>query len=548
MPSIEQDAPILSRPATREGHSLLAFAMVCVFVSGSLFAGFLSQGVYHEDDLTHYLFARWSQHDARYLVDSWGRPGFTIPYSWAATIGTTAQGMAACRMFSAVLAGATAWLCFCIARQLGIRHAWAAAPLLFLQPLFARLSFTTLTETPLALYLALGTWLLLTGRTGCSAFVIALAPVTRDEAVILLPLWAVALCLQKGRWWNYPLLLWAVVAHNLVSGLWLDAWPVARWFKPAGADHYGQGTPLTFIPKLAYACGLVTLALSVSGARSVIRRRSGWIVVVAPLAWLTTQTLIYLRGAYASGGYARFLVPICPWIAVLAAAGLRPLTLRRIATRSWASLGLTLAAIWILCEAEMFRREPVIAPGWETWARVARIGAAGLTVLTSICAGILLGRRKSAGTLPLRIIQGVAAALLAVCLGGYAPFRLSADQAGMRDVASLLVARPLAGQPVLTLNRWIYYWSGQWIPWPSTNQIRNSLAGARPGTMFAWDRRFCTEPDVHLAYSEMCNTPGWQLVWQKEPAVPGDDPSVACFERLPVMEAAKSPPTASQGQ
>lgn len=127
-------------PPDSLAENLRAAALLAAFLTASLAAGWISNGVYHEDDLTHYVFARWSHFDARYLLDVWGRPGFTVPYSWPAAIGSSQDGLRACRVFSAILSAATAWLAFRIARRLGIRHAWAAIPLLYLQPLFARLS------------------------------------------------------------------------------------------------------------------------------------------------------------------------------------------------------------------------------------------------------------------------------------------------------------------------------------------------------------------------------------------------------------------------
>ena len=55
--------------------------------------GLLSEGGYHDDGLTHYLYAKWAWGDLRYLVDEWGRPGQTcllFPIAWA--------GWTACRV------------------------------------------------------------------------------------------------------------------------------------------------------------------------------------------------------------------------------------------------------------------------------------------------------------------------------------------------------------------------------------------------------------------------------------------------------------------
>ena len=41
--------------------------------------GLASRGVYQDDDLAHFLFARWAGWFPSYLLHVWGRPGLTIP-------------------------------------------------------------------------------------------------------------------------------------------------------------------------------------------------------------------------------------------------------------------------------------------------------------------------------------------------------------------------------------------------------------------------------------------------------------------------------------
>jgi len=509
----------------------VGFFLICTV------AGWFSGGVYHEDDLTHYLFARWSQFDGRYLLDPWGRPGFTIPYSVPASIGSSTTGLQSCRLFSAMLSAAGAWLAFCSARRLGVRYAWAAIVFVWFQPLFARLSMTTLTETPLAFYLALATWLLLSGRAEWSAAVVALAPVTRDEAIVFLPVWAVALWRQRSRWWGYALLFWATAAHNFASADWLGLWPAARWLEPDGADHYGFGTVLTFVPKLVFACGPVVVTLAILGIRRVRSCPQGWLIVAGPVVWFAAETIIYMRGAYSSGGYSRFLVPICPWLAILASEGAGSLLAPQTARRTLAILSAGIVALWGLCELEFHWRNPVVSPEWQNWSLAGRGGAIVVCLVLAVCSCQII-RRGVAASAATRVAGGILAILLAAGATGFLPLRLDDHQLRVRQFSSAVSAVLQEDRHLLALNRWVYHWTDTWVPWAPTGALCEILDQAAPGTVFVWDRRFCSEPVPVLSYPALLGWPGWRLVQSPE-LDPGDHmPCLALFERQTVMQAA----------
>ena len=135
----------------------------------------LSDGFYHDDDITHFNFARdaWPrpsalQYPISHMNATWGmwaRPGYNLPTILVAHYG----GVVGCRVFSAVLTTIVAWLAYCIARRTtpdgGVALGFAPA-LVWLGPVTMTLACTTLTETPAALYMTLGVWLYLCGRRG----------------------------------------------------------------------------------------------------------------------------------------------------------------------------------------------------------------------------------------------------------------------------------------------------------------------------------------------------------------------------------------------
>ncbi len=385
---IAADAP---RRETRRATILLliglAASVICIVLSGEGFA--------HFDEPAHYLFARWAWRWPSYLLHDWGRPGFTVLHFLPASHGWTA-----CRLLSAVLTAAAAWCGFRIAQQLGLRHAWAVVPLSFTQPLFFQLSLTTLTETPLALYLSLAALLALRGRWRLSAAVVSLTFVTRHEAAVFLPIWL--LCARRFRVRLLKLwpIVWAPLAVDRLSRL-SGSHPIAdRLVDLVPSTQFGTGSWLTFFARALHAwgpgvtilalLGVPTLAFAqwalqdgASGSdaasgrpvpiqeqaradkppvapasasrRSDGLRAGGLLVALCIAVYFTAHTVIRAFGLFASGGYARFLIGISPLVAVAALAGWNALLSEDSKARKRAVLGAGAAMLllWAALEREL---------------------------------------------------------------------------------------------------------------------------------------------------------------------------------------------------
>lgn len=520
-----------------------SYAHYCLLAGFLLTAGasLLSVGVYHEDDLKHYLYAHWSWHDAHYLLDEWGRPGFTIPYALPAGIGSAATGWHACRLLSVFLTTATAWLSYRIALQLNLRHAWLAIPLFYFQPLVTHLSLTTLTETPLAFYLALALWLLLTKRPTASAAVIALAPLTRHEAIILLVIWIPALWQAHAKLYSYLTLFWALITHNVLSAIFLDTIPVLAYFEADGSSQYGSGTLLSFVPAVMFAAGPLIVSLAIVGAGRLLKRSFGWLIVTTPVVYFLTHTLIYMFGCYSTGGYARFLVPISPFVAILAITGAGYLLSRRPVIRRQAvwAVGNICIQLWLLCEIEWQLRPPELSQQWHDLVTLARITIACWVVLCLIS----LYRIRDDTTfcrriIPKRLLTVTAIIImLAGPLWAMVPLRLTPQQKAIQQAADVLTQPSWSDRPLITINYWVYYFSDRWVPqedctFPHDGSLSQSLAQAEPGTLLLWDARFCTEADYNLSFPCMRNQFDWYEIWVDRLKISADAPLVVIFEKI----------------
>lgn len=351
----EAPASIDSCDASPTADPRVGWALACVLAIcavGAILAA-LSDGGYMDDEVTHYLIARTAWDRPALWLDEWGRPGFTVPYGLVAWIGSVEAGFTASRLLSVALLGASAWLTYRVARGLDMRYAWSAALLLGAMPLAFFTSYTPTTETIAAFYAIAATFLFSHGRRWAGAAVLALLPLTRHELIVFLV--PVGLyCLWRRDWMATVLLAWAEIAWNVLTwsmSLYPPSGrlPIERYFATADAGVLGYGEAWHYVLRWLDLSGTVIVALAVVGAlmlgrrmlwmagrdgsllrriaamAATRRRRVTLLIVGGALGMVVMQTVLYMVNTHLSGGYARFLIPAAPWMAICAATGVEPM-------------------------------------------------------------------------------------------------------------------------------------------------------------------------------------------------------------------------------
>ncbi len=311
----------------------LAIIFILVGLAAAVAVGAYSDGFYHDDDLTHYRYAKSGSENINDLLHRWARPGYNIPTAVVARY----FDLPGCRIFSAVQTALVAFFAFLIARKLigpGVFAAFAGA-LVWAQPMVFRLATTTLTETTAAVYLTVGVWLFLRGNRIWACVVISLVFVTRDETMALAPLMGLAVLLEAWRaggslgrvlktrwvWLCAAALLWAPIAYFSAGGvldLPPDGNPLAV-FSREYSPEYGSGPGYWYLAIWPEAATIGIPALAIAGAIQLARR--GWLISAWVFGLVALHSVIFTFGLFASGGYSRFLVPIAGLLAVLAASG-----------------------------------------------------------------------------------------------------------------------------------------------------------------------------------------------------------------------------------
>ncbi len=323
----------------------LARVAVVIFLVAAGGLALASTGTPEDDAIAHFLMNRSAWDEPALLLHPWGRPGHTVPYALAAWMPDITLALRFSNLLSVLFTAAAGLMTAAVARRVGVRHWGWAAVLLLVMPLVIKTGTTVLTETVAAFYVAAGTLLLLNRRPMAAALVFGLLPLTRHESVVLLP--ALAVYFAWRRSWAAVLLL-AVpeVGWNLAAKVWLwpDRWMLDRFLSPPSSDGLGRGHPLHYLGMWVQAATPAGVALTAAGALPLTRKlyrtlRVGRARVASEqaaglalcvgggLGMVLLQTYLYAFNTHASGGYARFLLPAMPWMAVCSAAALQPLAI-----------------------------------------------------------------------------------------------------------------------------------------------------------------------------------------------------------------------------
>jgi hypothetical protein len=468
--------------------------------------GLLSEGAHHDDDLTHYLMARWAGWYPGYLLHIWGRPGCTLPLAGAAWIGDAATGWHAARVLSALATAAAALLAAEYARRTGIRRAWWVVVGCYLQPLNALLASTTLTENWTALYLMGALLLLHRGRRVAASAVFSLSLVSRHETLLLAPIWWVAVALAGAggfrRLLSGGVVLWAPVVHNIAFRLVFDEWPAMIYFQPRGSSEYPPAGWLAYLPQALMAVPPVLAGLAILGSRFSVRR-GDWLVPVMAGAYFLIHVALRAMGLFASGGYARFMVAVAPLIGILAVRGLEGVLAGRARRDAWVTLAAVWATGWVAVEVEAAAGRVELA---SVFAQAGRAVLA-MMIFASLAMLLTTGPRwfaavRGASTLFLCLVTAAQVGVLVH------PLRPHADAVAMRRVADWLRERDLEDHPMFMTQPWLVHYLGL-VENPRARKGPRLLATMPVGTVFTWDSTYSPSDFHRLPLASFEATPSY---------------------------------------
>jgi len=522
--------------APGNGHAVAMFWMAACFLATLVCTLLSGNAYYHLDDVTHYLYAAWSWRWPAYLLNDWGRPGFTILYAAVAPF-----GFVACKVLSTVLTGISAWLAYLIARKLNLNHPWLAISLAFAQPVYFLLAQTTLTETPLAFYLIVAVYLAQRRHWSVALAILAIAFITRHEAVIFAPVFAWIAYRDKQPIWKILWLVFAPVALNAACWLFDQPIPILKYFEPQPTQQYGHGGWLTFFQRTLHAWGPAVTVLAMIGTPRLLRDKAGAgrLIAVSALAFFFAQVIVFRFGLFASGGYSRFLIGISPLVAIAAVAGVEHLLSTR--RETWTRVGLAAAGclllLWLALERQLVLQSgqdiemPVIH--YAVWSvRISSWSLAGLALVMGWLSWINRWPTVARALVP----AGLLVILGLTVYGLHRPLQPAADARLVDEMLVEVEQFGLADREIVSAHPFIDLRTGRALPAQRPTTI--GLIEAAPiGSLIAWERQFAGGEDHGVDLEWLTLSPSFKQVLVTDPLPYRKVPYLYIFEKIAPWQA-----------
>ncbi|MGJ8696201.1 MAG: hypothetical protein ACSHYF_07775 [Verrucomicrobiaceae bacterium] len=312
-----------------------------------------------DDEIAHYLISKGAWDDASQLWHPWSRPGRNLLHFIPAHFGLTAA-----RVWTLALAGLALWMTGREGRRLGMKGLWALPLLVGFQWWFPELSYPVLTQTPFMVVWIAGVFFAMRNRLALAAVCFGYLGLVRHEGIALTGLWGLwvifaedgfARMLVQRKWGEarsaFPRAVWLgmwtilpMVVMNVATGLTRGEWPVMMFFESKPTEMYGSGPLWLYCQHLATGAGIPVLILMLIG---VFKKGWDWnwdLVLYATYpAYFVLHSVIFWKGMFASGGYYHFIMPMAPFVGLVA---LRGFNVVRARAPKWVVVLTLVAVVW----------------------------------------------------------------------------------------------------------------------------------------------------------------------------------------------------------
>lgn len=319
---------ILSRPlvpSTNEpDHGRIwALGLTALYVLANLLYGFLSEAPWDDDCVGRYFHCREAWQKPEHFFSTWNRPLFMLLFAPTAWLGRNVM------MVQMVLISAgSGWLLYRSLHQLGARDAHWVLPFFFFQSFYFGVSRNFLTEPLAVAVICVGLHALVHERYLLFAFMGGLLPLARLELAVILPIWGVVLLARKE--WRALMLMGVPTIILMVLGYFIKdtdnpLWLIEETLGKEGKNRYGYRDVWHYFHRFAYVTGPVVFFFLVTGLlERTYRRRVDLFVVVQGAAILALYVVFSSKLDMGnSAGFLRNLIPLTPFVAILAFDGLQ---------------------------------------------------------------------------------------------------------------------------------------------------------------------------------------------------------------------------------
>ena len=312
-----------------------------------------------DDEIAHFLISADVWENPSELWHPWSRPGRNLLQFIPAHFGLTPA-----RLWTLALAGLAIWLTGREGKRLGLKNLWILPLLVGFQWWFPELSYPVLTQTPFMIVWIAGMFFAMRKKLILAALCFGYLGLVRHEGLALtglFGLWVIfaedgfARHLTRGKWKEaasaFPHAVWIgawtilpMVIMNIASGLTRGEWPVLMFFESKPTEMYGSGPLWLYCQHLATGAGFPILILLLIGALKKWKTVSWDLLLYATYpAYFILHSVIYWKGLFASGGYYHFIMPMAPFIGLVALRGFNSI---RPKLPNWGVALVLIAVIW----------------------------------------------------------------------------------------------------------------------------------------------------------------------------------------------------------
>lgn len=360
---------------------LVPAILLILFVTYAILA-FLSDGTHGgADDIGHYRRSRYAYQFPEFFLYHWGKPFFTALSSPFAQFGF--NGI---KLFNVLCGTLAAYFTYRTARLLKFSFPVLAIFLLMSSPLYTVLMLSGMTEILASLVLVLTIFLFLKEKYIWSALLLSFMPFIRNEAIVILPLFFVALVWIR-QWKAILFLAFGFVFYSIVGGFYYDdfLWVINKMpYKGTAEGIYGSGELFHYIKASKYIFGIALSVLILAGfavwvldppvkPKKALRK---WLmemlVVYLPfIVFFAAHSYVWWKGAGNSVGLVRVMIAIVP-SAVLLGVFAYSRVMDLIPVPRWAKLAVTaLFCIFIVTIPHRIYQIPVPLVGEQRIIKVA---------------------------------------------------------------------------------------------------------------------------------------------------------------------------------
>ena len=305
----------------------------------SLYRALTDQGWIIDDELSHYLFSRAVWDEPKELLQIWTRPGRNLIQFVPSYFGLTAT-----RLWTLGLSAIAVWITGKEAQRRGLGTIWLLPLLVWFQWWFPELSYPVLTVVPLIVVWIAAIALAARGQLVLASIAFGMLGLIRHEAVVLTAMWGLWVLFDEdgagrhlverrvreaagalpraallGAWTLLPMIAVNAAAYRMSVEL-----PITVFFESDSNDFYGSGPLWLFTSHLVVGAGVPIIALFAIGLTRW-SWRGAWsdLLYATYPAYFVLHSLVYWQGLFASGGYYAFIMPMAPWIGLVALSGVQ---------------------------------------------------------------------------------------------------------------------------------------------------------------------------------------------------------------------------------